>query len=610
MSFKTLCVIPFFKDTRYFYSLVDRLRGHSFPKHLLILIPREFQDEKSNIEREMSGFEYSLMLTDYIDASHRCKIGLTIAKEWKVEYTAIFNEGCDDDYENFLNFIGSTDKVNYSLISSSRIPKDLSIGRAFFSLSTFFSSVVGMKFIKDVSGDSCYLLRTQDFSNDYQDLSYLPDNQFIFFHLILFSFYRRFNIRFLDRVPLVRKSFYRYNTASFFHVFTSLLSYLFVRSSSLSRRTQISNVIPEDFIVHAKINDRQRVEKNHQTPVVTSKADSEEKKFTPSQFINLDQAVNKKSDASSLVHVHEKHKDQLIVNWCLTNICNYKCTYCPDELHNGTSRGVELEVAKKFVERVVAEYPDKKVHFELTGGEVTYYKGFKELIRHIKSLGHYVAIISNGARKIEFWEENLEFLDHIMFSFHSEQGDPEHFQKVIKYTSRKTSVHVNIMMKPENFDLCHELAQSIINESPVTIALQPLLEGMDGKMFDYTSDQMKVLNSQSLNRSVDVEPFKGDRYHSRGELILNFKGGEKLRTNSAELISNNFNHWSGWDCNIGLETICVDFYGKLLRGWCGVGGVFGNINDFKIRFPKKPILCNKEQCSCGQDIMTTKIKKL
>ena len=599
MNYKTLCVVPFFNIRADFENLIFKLSKKDIEKHLLVLVHISQTSELDYIKKKLKGLDHSLLVINYIDTSFRVKVGLELAREWSYDYLAVFQEGFDDGIDNFLSFLGSLDLLKYSLVTNSRIPKQFNLGSFFNSFVKTFCSLLFGKDIRDLSGDSAFAIRVNEFSNKFLNLNYLPDNNFIFFYLFLFSHFKRLKIKFLSPSILKRKSFFKYNLNFFVFMPIKAIKHRLLPSSITKVRSEVLSFIPTDFLVHDKDN-----EKSSELLTKTGKPNLD--KF---KDIELPEALELKEDAITLEHKYAEHKKQLVVNWCLTNICNYKCSYCPDELHNGTRRGVDLETAKMFVDNIMLAHPDKEIHFELTGGEVTYYKGFSQLIEYIKSFNHYVAIITNGARKIDFWEKNLEHLDHIMLSFHSEQGDPKHFQKVVEFLCDKTSVHVNIMLKPENFKLCHKLAQDLINYSDISIALQPLLEGMDGKIFDYTDEQLKIIENQRLEWPNQVKTRALKNYHPRGDMYLVFKEKKRLFTHSPELISNHFNNWRDWYCNIGIETICVDFYGNLKRGWCNVGGNFGNISDKIINFPKKPILCNKSQCSCGQDIMTTKVRK-
>ena len=166
-------------------------------------------------------------------------------------------------------------------------------------------------------------------------------------------------------------------------------------------------------------------------------------------------------DYIKLVHHLPEHKNWFVVNWCLGNTCNYSCSYCPKALNDGTKKWPEIESVKNFTTKVVNHASLQNVYFEFTGGEVTLYKHFTEVCKHITSLGAKVGIISNGSRTIKWWETHKDYFDHVCLSFHSEFSDEEHFISVVKLLSNSVRTHVNIMMNLEKFDYCIDVAHKI-----------------------------------------------------------------------------------------------------------------------------------------------------
>ncbi len=334
--------------------------------------------------------------------------------------------------------------------------------------------------------------------------------------------------------------------------------------------------------------------------------------------IPAEEATSKKTrlkdkEVVSLEHSGDFAREHVVVNWCLTSICNYKCSYCPDELHDGKFKGPPIEDIKKFVDKISNHY-DKKIFFEFTGGEVTFYKHFDELVSYIKSKGCDVGILSNGSRPIKWFEERLPLLDHICLTFHNEFVKPDHFMEVVKLLCDKITLHINIMMDPKNFDFCYDFAKKISNEvSGVSIAIQPVLEGMIGDLVEYSPEQSKILQEQKLYKNPNAAT-KGlsheDMRIYRGHMKQTFKDGSVSGVDTAELISNNENSWKGWHCYAGVENLVIEFDGSIYRGWCKVGSVVGNISDKELILPTKPITCDVEFCNCGLDIMCTKEKVL
>jgi organic radical activating enzyme len=315
---------------------------------------------------------------------------------------------------------------------------------------------------------------------------------------------------------------------------------------------------------------------------------------------------------TELKHGQTKYQNYFVVNWCFFSICNYSCSYCPTALHDGKKRGLPIEVVKSFCEKIIHTKKDKKLFFEFTGGEMTYYRSFIELFEFLKSNDVETGLISNGSRDLDFWKKHKHLMDHICLSFHPEQGDPEHFFEVTKLLNADITVHVNIMMLPAKFDDLYQLACRIAGEiEGISISMQALFEEMDGKIYNYTADQQAILNSQELPRGKNIKFFQNpDKVHRiyRGEMHKVYPDGKVEVTVAPELIARQENNWKGWECNIGLENIVINFNGEVMRGWCGVGGVIGNVSDPSFTLPQKPIVCTSMNCHCSLDVMATKRK--
>ncbi len=313
-----------------------------------------------------------------------------------------------------------------------------------------------------------------------------------------------------------------------------------------------------------------------------------------------------------LLHGNPSYEEYFVVNWCFFNVCNFSCTYCPEHLHSGTNRGLPIDVVKNFCRQVIESKSHKKVFFEFTGGEVTYYKDFAPLMQFLKEQGADTGLISNGSRDLAFWEKHKHLIDHICLSFHPEQGKADHFFEVVKLLNEVTTVHVNIMMLPGQFDSLYELAKKIASqvEGP-SVAMQALFEDMSGLIFGYTADQKTVLDTQELPWGSDIKYRKKPHIRKkvyRGEMKKVFENGSEEVVNPPELIAKAENNWLGWSCNIGLENIVVHYDGSVRRGWCNVGGIIGNVQDVEFKFPDRPITCQVKNCYCGLDIMATKTR--
>lgn len=311
-----------------------------------------------------------------------------------------------------------------------------------------------------------------------------------------------------------------------------------------------------------------------------------------------------------LTHARVESENVFFINWTFFNVCNYRCSYCRPNLYDGTVKGVELSVAKNFVDRVFELKPEKKIFFEFTGGEITFYKHFKELFGYIKDKGGYTGIISNGSQRIQWWEDNIHLIDNACLSFHSEQGSTEHFYQVLQTIHGKCTLHVNMMMLPEKFDELYEFAQKIASHfEGQSVALQPLFVGFSGPIFNYTAEQKLILKNPQLPFGQDIQhhlPAHFQHQVFRGEMKKHFPDGHTEEADTTLLIAANENSWLGWSCNIGVENLVVTGEGYILRGICSVGGLVGTLQDTEIKLPSEPLICPRKKCSCAQDIMCSK----
>jgi len=325
-------------------------------------------------------------------------------------------------------------------------------------------------------------------------------------------------------------------------------------------------------------------------------------------------ALGKQGFYNILDHYHPEAKDWVVVNWNLGNMCNFKCSYCPSILHDGSYGWNEYDTVKKFIDKVTESYSPRKVYFEFTGGEVTLWKDFIKTAKYIKECGHDVGFISNASRTIRWWEKNKTLFDHVCLSFHPEFSDPNHFIEVVKIMSEQCRTHTNIMMHndPDKWVVCKDVADRVVAEIPnISLALQPLVIDFGNERFPYTKEQEDFFQREfddyysKIVRDDRAKKFK----LYRGSMLMKDTVNNIKEAKAVHLfIADNTNNWKGWDCWAGVENIAVDFDGSVWRGWCRVGGKMGFIQyPEHLQFPDSPVRCNKNYCHCNFDIMSKKV---
>ena len=65
----------------------------------------------------------------------------------------------------------------------------------------------------------------------------------------------------------------------------------------------------------------------------------------------------------------------LHVQWHVGNYCNYRCSYCNDDLRDGSHPFVPIDIAKRVVANITSqlEGTSRRAQFTLSGGEPTVY---------------------------------------------------------------------------------------------------------------------------------------------------------------------------------------------------------------------------------------------
>lgn len=313
-------------------------------------------------------------------------------------------------------------------------------------------------------------------------------------------------------------------------------------------------------------------------------------------------------------HQNRDHENVFIVNWCLGNVCNFSCSYCPDFLHNGDG-WIDYNSVEEFCQKIIDQtHSAKKLYFEFTGGEVSMWKDFIKICKFLKSQERevYIGMISNGSRTLSWWEKSKPYVDKIMLSFHSEgYTTSEHFLEVVDFLRDEKEVHVNVMMHYDHFDTCLSLAHSLKDFTNISVTLQPLLENLDvGNVVvdKYTDDQKKIMDTQREELYPNHE--RDIIVSDRSNMIFDYFNGSSVIKYPHTIVLDKENHWKGWMCSAGVEQIVVGSEGDVFRGWCLVGGKIGNIKDPDLQLPRSWVTCDADVCHCNFDITCSKNKKI
>jgi organic radical activating enzyme len=294
-----------------------------------------------------------------------------------------------------------------------------------------------------------------------------------------------------------------------------------------------------------------------------------------------------------LEYADKRTENWFLVSWTLSNKCNYRCEYCPDILHDGSTGQPKWETVKHFVDNLKV---DKDICFRMSGGEPTYWKHFYDMAKLVKQCGHNFTYVTNASQSVEYFKKINEYTDGVFLSYHSAYADPQHFIDVCNALDCPKVVAV--MLLPEKFDEMYAIAERIHNETNAMVEAKVIVDKVNdehptNKVYEYTQEQKEKIKQWPFTRMLDYVGIH------RGPLMYD----EQL-VDANQLILQGDNKFSGWKCWAGVDGINIDMWGNMYRADCQFGGAIGNLERYKL--PSDPIMCGKNICSCLSDIYIKK----
>jgi len=191
------------------------------------------------------------------------------------------------------------------------------------------------------------------------------------------------------------------------------------------------------------------------------------------------------------------------ITWMLGSRCNYDCMYCPDELHDMTSRPHDLETMKQVWQNIYNKSQYKKLPYKIsfTGGEVTANKNFLPLVQWLRETFDDIKMIlltTNGSASKNYYLKIANYVESISFSTHSEFMDEQEFFIKVEAVDHvmirpEKSLHVNIMDEYWNQDRI-ELYKQWLTQRNISHSVN---------VIDYTvGTRVEILNKGKKNLAI------------------------------------------------------------------------------------------------------------
>ena len=319
----------------------------------------------------------------------------------------------------------------------------------------------------------------------------------------------------------------------------------------------------------------------------------------------------------------------LLIEWTLGNTCNYNCSYCLPVLHNNSFPWINLEASKKFIDKLHEHYTKLGItHFiwKFGGGEPTLYKDFSQLCEYInKNDNNLIIPITNGSRKMDWWQDNYKNFFAVHFSIHPEFCKAEHIRDVCDFLiERKVDSICHVMMKPDDWSKCMEMIDTLKNSKRTEWGIQakPLHHAWktdnatERDLYPYTDDQKQIFkhtirSQHRVNEKVDT---KLDRsmVMIKSDGIIGCDPLTLLEEFDAYwAVANDIVDWRGYKCKAGINRIYINFDKRMYLGaGCRVlsEGFSGKKYDEEFKFPTNEVICNQERWVCIAAVQVPKTR--
>lgn len=282
------------------------------------------------------------------------------------------------------------------------------------------------------------------------------------------------------------------------------------------------------------------------------------------------------------------HQECLKVEWNLGKRCNLDCSYCPAEIHDNYSPHTDIEVLKTAVDRL--SEIGKPLRISFTGGEPCVHPRISDLFAYTRQYTSWINVTTNGTRQAEWYAKQP--LDHIVFSLHFETEDWFRCLRTIIDTHEIVDIPIQVNVMAHHQQMKNvKTAVEMLETCKIKYVVRRIRWTEKHDWFDdmrYNSDDLDWILQREATSLPNCE-VDGEYY-----------------VHANDIIKKHQNQFKGWSCNIGLESLMINWNGEVYRATCRVGGSLGNIYQGSFTVPESAITCSRNWCTCAADIPITK----
>lgn len=293
-------------------------------------------------------------------------------------------------------------------------------------------------------------------------------------------------------------------------------------------------------------------------------------------------------------------KSRFTLSWIMNNICTNHCPYCPEILHRGKNNYYTWEQAERFADQMITEH--EKMLVVIGGGEPTVHPWFKAIVNKFLSSGHQVGVSTNAVRPVNFWQDCRP--SHMRISYHPHYHRDYFVERCLAIWELIPDTVVKVMMPADRWDQSQLIYEVL---KPTGIGLEAIkIQDWAATTYQYSSEQEYFFSTTKPKPSERSVP-GSDVWRSHA-YIKNYR--LNLGSNwPIFMVNNQVNRFKDWHCNIGIESLFLNYDGSIKTGTCPQAETVGWIQDPESWcWPTEPTRCGLDECQCITDVRISKRK--
>lgn len=279
------------------------------------------------------------------------------------------------------------------------------------------------------------------------------------------------------------------------------------------------------------------------------------------------------------------------ITWECTSVCNYKCSYCWPEAHDGKHRWPDQEKTEKLIKYIKDFSDNKTVILDIMGGEPTLWPNLENFCH---SVGEYslITFSSNGSRSEQWWKKFTAPINHLIFSFHPEYADIDHYISILNDLGTRYRTTVFILYHPMYKEKCL-LAWNKLTTSNLKISVKMKKIVLYNKKIDfqYTDEDKNILLFSYFNCDINIK-----------NVNMNMFIDDKI-VNTNELIALDKHSFTNWHCQLGTNYRYIKADGSIYGAACNVATPLGNVYYLGETESPKHVKCTSTFCHCQVDLI-------